>query len=315
MHSAGFDRLSPNGDVERLKGMSAPVLMILASFLFATMSVCVKLASDLYATGEIVFYRGMVGALALAIITWRQGGTLRTSVPGMHFWRSLSGVLALGLWFYAIGNLPLATAMTLNYMSSVWMALFLIGGAVMLGTSRVDGRLIATVLLGFGGVALILRPTIEENQLWHGLIGLLSGMLAATAYLQVTALGRAGEPVYRIVFYFSLGGMLLGALSTAWTGFHAHSWRGAALLLAVGVFATVAQMLMTRAYSTGKMLVNASLQYLGIAFSFVYGVLLFNDKITWMALLGMLFIVCSGLAATLLRSKTAFVDSSSPTES
>jgi len=295
--------------------MTAPVLIILASFLFATMSVCVKLASELYGTGEIVFYRGMVGALTLALLTWRQGGTLRTSVPSMHFWRSLSGVLALGLWFYAIGNLPLATAMTLNYMSSVWMALFLIGGAVMLGTSRVDGRLIATVLLGFVGVGLILRPTIEENQLWHGLIGLLSGMIAATAYLQVTALGRAGEPVYRIVFYFSLGGAMLGALSTLWTGFHAHTWRGAALLLAVGVLATAAQMLMTRAYSTGKMLVNASLQYLGIAFSFGYGVLLFNDKITWMALLGMLFIVCSGLAATLLRSKTAFADTATPTES
>ena len=60
------------------------------------------------------------------------------------------------------------------------------------------------MLLGFAGVALILRPTIEQDQLWHGLIGLLSGMIAATAYLQVTALGRAGEPEYRIVFYFSL---------------------------------------------------------------------------------------------------------------
>ncbi len=295
--------------------MSAPVLMILASFLFATMSVCVKLASELYATGEIVFYRGMVGALTLAIVTWRQGGTLRTPVPAMHFWRSVSGVIALSLWFYAIGNLPLATAMTLNYMSSVWMALFLIGGAVMLGTSRVDGRLIATVLLGFAGVALILRPTIEENQLWHGLIGLLSGMISATAYLQVTALGRAGEPVYRTVFYFSLGGAMLGALSTLWTGLHVHTWRGAALLLAVGVLATAAQMLMTRAYSTGKMLVNASLQYLGIAFSFGYGVLLFNDKITWMSMLGIGFIVCSGLAATLLRSKTAFADTTTPNES
>ena len=289
--------------------------MILASLLFATMSVCVKLASELYATGEIVFYRGMVGTLALALVTWRRGGTLRTQVPAMHFWRSLSGVCALCMWFYAIGNLPLATAMTLNYMSSVWMALFLIGGAVMLGTSRVDGRLIATVLMGFIGVGLILRPTIEENQLWHGLIGLLSGMISATAYLQVTALGRAGEPVYRIVFYFSLGGMLLGAVSTFWTGLHGHTLRGAALLLAVGVLATTAQMMMTRAYGTGKMLVNASLQYLGIAFSFGYGVLLFNDKITGMALFGMAFIVCSGLAATLLRSKTAFADTAAPNES
>src|SRR5215218_4562611 len=183
--------------------MSPPVLIVVASFLFATMSVCVKLASELYATAEIVFYRGMVGALVLAIVARRQGGTLRTAVPAMHFWRSVSGVFALGLWFYAIGNLPLATAMTLNYMSSVWMALFLIGGAIVVGTARVEGRLIATVLVGFAGVGLILRPTIEEQQLWHGLMGLLSGVIAATAYLQVTALGRIGEPEYRIVFWFS----------------------------------------------------------------------------------------------------------------
>jgi drug/metabolite transporter (DMT)-like permease len=297
--------------------LSAPALMVLASFLFATMSVCVKLASELYGTAEIVFYRGMVGALVLAVVARRQGGTLRTAVPAMHFWRSVSGVLALGLWFYAIGNLPLATAMTLNYMSSVWMALFLIGGAVMLGTSKVDGRLVATVLLGFVGVALILRPTIEENQLWHGVIGLLSGVLAATAYLQVTALGRAGEPVYRIVFYFSLGGLLLGLVTTlASGGLTTHTtWQGPALLLAVGALATVAQMMMTRAYGVGRPLVNASLQYLGIAFSFVYGALLFNDKITWMAVLGMCFIVASGLGATLLRSRTAFKDTTTPTES
>jgi drug/metabolite transporter (DMT)-like permease len=297
--------------------LSAPALMVLASFLFATMSVCVKLASELYSTAEIVFYRGMVGAVVLFFVAKRQGGTLRTAVPAMHFWRSVSGVLALGLWFYAIGNLPLATAMTLNYMSSVWMALFLIGGAVMLGTSKVDGRLVATVLLGFVGVALILRPTIEENQLWHGVIGLLSGVLAATAYLQVTALGRAGEPVYRIVFYFSLGGLLLGLVTTlASGGLTTHTtWQGPALLLAVGALATVAQMMMTRAYGVGRPLVNASLQYLGIAFSFIYGALLFNDKITWMAVLGMCFIVASGLGATLLRSRTAFKDTTTPTES
>ena len=101
--------------------------------------------------------------------------------------------------------------MTLNYMSSVWMALFLLGGAVLLGAARVDGRLVATVLAGFAGVALVLRPTLEQQQLWHGLAGLLSGLTAAMAYLQVTALGRAGEPEVRIVFYFSLGGLLAGA--------------------------------------------------------------------------------------------------------
>ena len=55
------------------------------------------------------------------------------------------------------------------------------------------------------------------------------------------------------------------------------------MLLAVGLLATVAQLLMTRAYSIGRTLVNASLQYLGIAFSFGYGVLLFDDRVTLLA--------------------------------
>ena len=162
------------------------------------------------------------------------------------------------------------------------------------------------MLVGFAGVALILRPTIEEQQLWHGLMGLLSGVIAATAYLQVTALGRAGEPEYRIVFYFSVGGVAAGALTLLWTGgFHSHSWRGAGLLLAVGVLATAAQLMMTRAYSTGRTLVNASLQYLGIAWSFGYGVFIFGDRVTALALSGMLLIVAAGVSATLLRSRSS----------
>jgi len=290
--------------------MPASLLMVLATLLFATMGVCVKLASDEYGAGEIVFYRGLVGVLIIAALSRWQGQSLRTAVPGMHFWRSLSGVLALSLWFYSIGKLPLATAMTLNYMSSVWMALFLIGGGVLMGSARVDPRLVAAVLLGFCGVALVLRPTMDEQQLWYGLAGLLSGMLSALAYLQVTSLGRAGEPEYRIVFYFSVGGIAAGAVTTLATGdWHGHSLRGGALLLAVGLLATAAQLSMTRAYSRGKTLVNASLQYLGIVFSFLYGALLFGDALTLSALLGMVLIIVAGLAATLLRSRSTPADS------
>jgi S-adenosylmethionine uptake transporter len=290
--------------------------MVVASFLFASMGVCVKLASAMYSPGEIIFYRGLTGAVLMLALSRSRGTSLATKVPATHFWRSLTGVIAMFLWFYALGNLPLATAMTLNYMSSVWMALFLIGGASMLGAARVDGRLIGTVLFGFAGVALILHPTIEQDQLWHGLIGLISGMISATAYLQVTALARAGEPEIRIVFYFSIGGAIFGLLTTLFTGIHGHTLQGALLLLAVGCLATVAQLMMTRAYSTGRTLVNASLQYLGIAFSFGYGVLLFSDRVTWMALAGMLLIVGAGLCATLLRSRAAPADTANaPLES
>ncbi|MGM9481384.1 DMT family transporter [Roseateles sp. NT4] len=287
--------------------MPAPLLMVAATLLFATMGVCVKLASEFYAASEIVMYRGLVGSVMMAVLSHRAGISLKTRLPGMHLWRSISGVTSLCLWFYAIGKLPLATAMTLNYMSSVWMALFLLGGAVLMGAQRLDWRLMASVLLGFVGVALILRPTLDQQQLWHGLSGLLSGMIAAMAYLQVTALGRVGEPELRVVFYFSVGGCVAGAVITAIAegGLHSHTWWGASLLLAVGVLATTAQVCLTRAYSIGRPLVNACLQYLGIVFSFIYGMLLFKDPLTWYAFFGMLLIIGAGIAATLLRSKVA----------
>ena len=137
--------------------------MIVASLLFALMGVCVKLASTLRGGRDRPLPRPGRRADRCALLTRWRGGSLRTTVPAMHFWRSLTGVCALCLWFYAIGNLPLATAMTLNYMSSVWMALFLIGGAIALGGSRVDARLVCTVLAGFAGVAWCCSPTIERR--------------------------------------------------------------------------------------------------------------------------------------------------------
>ncbi len=295
--------------------MPAPALMLCASLLFAVMGVCVKFASTMYGVGELVFYRSLIGALFIFVLTRLRRVSLATPIPAMHFWRSASGVIALMLWFHAIGGLPLATAMTLNYMSSVWMAMFLIGGSVLVIAARIDGRLVAAVLLGFAGVALVLRPTVDQQQLWHGLSGLLSGMLAALAYLQVTALGRAGEPEERIVFYFSIGGLGAGALWMGLLGASAHTPRGLALLLAIGLLATVAQMMMTRAYRIGRTLANASLQYLGIVFSFVFGVLFFDDALTLSAVAGMVLIVGAGLYATLLRTRRQESASPPPNES
>ena len=288
--------------------MSAPLLMLLASLMFALMAVCVKFASAGYGAGEIVLYRSLIGLALMAAVLRGRGTSLVTPVPAMHFWRSLAGTSALCLWFYSLGALPLGTAMTLNYMSSVWIACFLMGAALLAGPgspARIDGRLFAAVLAGFAGVALVLRPTIAQDQLWHGLCGLLGGMLAAMAYLQVTALGRAGEPEERVVFYFSLAGVVSGlSLALATTGLQAHTARGLALLLAIGLLATAAQWMMTRAYAIGSTLVVASLQYMGIVYSLVLGVWLFHDPLTTPSLAGTALILAAGLAATFFRART-----------
>ena len=294
--------------------------MVGASFLFAVMGVCVKLASSQYGAGEIVMYRSLVGLVMMTVVLRWRGVSWRTSVPGMHFWRSVTGVTALCLWFYAIGKLPLATAMTLNYMSSVWIALFLIGGAALLapehgGHGQIDLRLVAAVLTGFAGVALVLRPTIDQDQLWHGLVGLGSGLIAAMAYLQVTALGRIGEPGERVVLYFAITGVVFGAaIALLSGGLTAHSLRGLALLGAIGVLATLGQWMMTQAYATGATLGIAALQYLGIVFSFLFGMLIFDEQLTVLSATGLALIIAAGVAATLLRARPR-TDRAAPTES
>ena len=290
--------------------------MLFATFLFSLMSVCVKFVSDDYSTTEIVMYRSLVGAIVIGALMAVRGKSFRTRFPFAHLWRGVVGATAFGLWFFSMAKLPIATAMTLNYMSPIWIATILFGIGWWRGQTQFEWRLVAAVLASFVGVAFLLRPSIHADQLLWGLIGLISGMLASLAYLQVRHLGMLGEPEDRVVFYFcvtgTVGGAMacvIGALIPGSDGvvFHAHEAKGFALLTAVGVFAAVGQMAMTRAYHLGKTLVTANLQYTGIVFSSVWGVLFWNDALGWMGWVGMTIIIFSGVAATFfdVRHKAA----------
>jgi S-adenosylmethionine uptake transporter len=287
--------------------------MLFASFTFAIMGVCVKLASGLYSTSEIVMYRGIVGVAFMFAFVRLHRGTLRTAFPLAHLWRGVVGVVALWLWFFAIGKLPLPAAMTLNYMSPVWIATILFVTSLARRKAHFEWGLTAAILLSFFGVTILLRPAFQSDQWFPASVGLLSGFLSALAYLQVKHLGQLGEPEYRVVFYFSLTGLvagvlgavvpgLLGATPTVW---HAHTPKGLALLAGVGITATTAQIAMTRAYRLGKTLVTANLQYTGIVFSSFWGIVLWNDSLGAAGWTGIAIILVSGMAATVYNARNA----------
>ncbi|QOF81817.1 DMT family transporter [Variovorax sp. 38R] len=295
--------------------------MVLGAFLFATMSVVVKIASEWFNSGEMVLGRGLIGIVFLWLLARNRGTSLATKYPGMHAWRSTIGVVSLGAWFYAIAHMPLATAVTLNYMSSVWVAAFLVGGALLawvpvpgrdgrIERPPLQGPLVMTVLAGFAGVVLMLKPTVGGGDGFAGMLGLLSGVTAAFAYMQVVALSRIGEPELRTVFYFAVGSAVAGAFATAATGFSGGSswtWQHALWLLPIGLLAALGQLCMTRAYATAKTqagtLVVANLQYSGIVFAAFYSVVLFDDRIDVTGWAGMALIIASGIAATVLRQR------------
>jgi S-adenosylmethionine uptake transporter len=287
--------------------------MVLSSFLIASMGVCVKFAAAHFNSAELVFYRGAVSIVFMAIYAQVHGTSLRTAYPGMHAWRSVIGVVSLSCWFYSIAHLPLATAMTLNYMSSVWIAAFLVGGALMLGKpgskGPSQGPLVLAILASFAGVVMLLRPAMDQNQSFAGLVGLLSGMGAAFAYMQVMAISRMGEPEIRVVFYFAVGTFVAGGLGMTVMGMSPWNWQHALWLAPIGILASLGQLAMTKAYGMsknhGSTLMVANLQYAGIVFAALYSVALFGDDIPLTGWAGMALIIVSAIAATVLRTRSA----------
>ncbi|MDP3856711.1 MAG: DMT family transporter [Stagnimonas sp.] len=240
--------------------------------------------------------------------------SLRTEFPRLHAWRSFLGFASLGTWFYAIAYLPLATANALSYMSSVWIAIFVITGGYLSWRARRKGErrpihasLVVTVASGFAGVLLLLRPEMPQRELLAATVGLLSGFLSALAYMQIVELANADEPETRTVFYHGAACTAGGAVWMTLTGPSVWSWSAAIFLIPIGVLASVAQWCMTRAYSGPRGHANtlavANLQYSGLLFSAIFGSLLFAEAISMQGWIGIAIITLSGIGATIIRNR------------
>lgn len=268
--------------------------MIAASFFFACMGVCVKLAAEAVSAAEIVFYRSAISLLLMSLLVRWRGIAVATPHWRFQLQRALSGFLSLLLYFYAITLLPLASAVTLSYTSPLFLAIYL----AWFGKMPLRRDLLGALVLGFIGVVLLLQPTFRSEQALGGVIGLASGVLAGLAYYNVRELGARGEPEARTVFYFSLFSTIASALWMVLFEFHALDGRSAALLAGVGIFATLAQLAMTRAYKRGKAMVSASLAYSTVVFASLFGMLLWQESLPLGAWLAIGLIVASGMAAT-----------------
>lgn len=274
--------------------------MVAAGLSFALMGVCVKYAAAHFSAAELVFYRALVQmAFAYAMLA-RLKLPVRTAHLGMHVHRGVAGFVSLFMFYFALTRLPVATAMTLNYTSPVFLTLLVAWFA----RERPGPALIATVLAGFAGCVLLLQPTLAPGQAWPAAIGLASGATSAISYWNVRALVRAHEPEARVVFYFGLFACLGALVWMAPQPWHPVTSGNVALLLGVGGFGGLGQLAMTRAYGKGSTLVAAALSYSGIVFSSVLGILIWGDVLPLAAWLGIALIVAAGIVATQRQART-----------
>jgi drug/metabolite transporter (DMT)-like permease len=214
-------------------------------------------------------------------------------------WRGISGTIALMLYFYCITVLPLATAVTLNYTAPLYLSIL----TMLAFKEHFRPAISGAILLGFCGVILLLHPTLAQDQLIPGLIGLISGLLAGIAYLNVKQLGLGGEPGWRVVFYFSLIATIGSGVGMLFGTINPITAPGLLILLGLGSTATLAQLAMTRAYHTGKTLVAGSLSYSTVIFASIFGMILWGETLPLMGWIGMGLIIAGGVLSLKLAPK------------
>lgn len=265
---------------------SSALLMISASFLFSLMGVCVRFASQTVPVSEIVFFRSIIGFVLIIPLMLSQKSPFIGRRPMTLFTRGLWGFLALSFYFWAISKIPLAMAVMLNYTSPLFVAFL----APLILKENFDKKIFFLILTGFIGVILIAKPSANTD-LTGTLIGLVSGIFAAFAYISIGAL-REDHSSLTIVFYFFWVSTLL-ALPLVWRDFRIPSMKEALYLFGVGFFATAAQILMTRAYRVGSTAVTSAYSSSIVLFSLVCGMIFWKEIPNLGAIIGGVLVIVS----------------------
>jgi drug/metabolite transporter (DMT)-like permease len=216
--------------------------MVASALLFASMAASVGVVARELPNAPIVFFRHFIMLAFLLPWLWREGrNALATRDLRGHVVRGLAGVSAVACYFFAIAHLRLADAVLLNQSMPLFIPLV---ERAWLG-ERIPKPLWGVLALGFAGLVVILRPGTGVFEP-AALVGVASAVFASVSQVGIRRLTRT-EPVTRIVFYFGLVGSAVALPPAAWW-WRAPSAFAWAILLLMGLFATVGQMTLTRAY-------------------------------------------------------------------
>jgi drug/metabolite transporter (DMT)-like permease len=268
--------------------------MLLAVTGFSLMNLFVKLLPGIPPM-EMVFFRCLISLLICAYILQRA----RQSWIGNRHWlllaRGASGTLALFFFFVALQKLPLATAVTISYLSPVFSTLF---AAIFL---KEKVRPVQWVFFGvsFAGVLLLKGWDPRVTNLYFA-YGILSAIFSGVAYNLVRTLKETEHPIV-IVMHFQLIGTLAGVVFSVNNFKTPQHWEWLGLL-AVGIFTQIGQVNLTKALQLERVGIVTSLNFLGVIYAAIFGWALFSEHLTLKSLFA-ISLVAAGVVMNILTGR------------
>ncbi len=265
------------------------ILLLLATVAVFSISDAVgKIIAEAHG-GLMVSWGRFVFALIVLPLVFphRIGVMVRTRNLRLQLARSIVVIGANTIFFIGLRHLPLADAVALGFASPFITTILAIP---MLG-EKVGVRRWTAIAVGFVGILIIVRPGFEARH-WAYALPIVSSTFWAFYVVFTRKLGLTDEPLTTL-FYTPLAGAF--ALSAAaplyWDWPSANHW---ALLVLLGVLATVGHLTLIRAYRLASASLLAPYNYASILFAIGFGYLIFGTLPDLWTVVGVGVLIASG---------------------
>jgi len=261
------------------------ILLMFAAAGFGTMIALIKLAGENLHVAQILLVRQTIMAVILAPMILKDfPGSLKTNFLGLQLLRIVLALVAMGFGFTAVVNMPLADATAIGFAKSFFVTIC----AIFVLNEVIGIRRWVAVIVGFIGVMIVLRPGTDTFTI-YGVYALIGAAGAGTVMVVIRLLTRT-ESATTIMTYQALGVGLAVAIPGIWL------WKWPTtfewyLLFGMGLISYVAQMFNILAYKYGEASVMASLDYVRLIYSVIFGYILFNHSPDFWTLLGAAIII------------------------
>ena len=277
---------------------------IVASFCVVAFTAIGKYLMAELSVPMITFFRCVFGALF--IIPWiaRVGLVgLTTKRPILLVARGINTLIGLYCVFYAVGLLPLADVVAIQYSKPIFASL----AAVLVLREIMYGSRWRALIIGFIGMLMIIRPGFTE---WN--IGVLFalGAMAAGAFTTISVkLMTRTEPPDRIVAY-TLIVMTLGSAIPAILDWQTPNPEQLLWLILLGGLATGFQRAVARAYAAADATVVLPFEFVRLLIAVACGYLIFEEALdgwTWAG--GTIIFIASVYVVREEAKRSSFLDS------
>ena len=265
------------------------ICMILSVLFFSLMDVLIKITNE-YDVGQVMFSRAIFGLIPIFFLIPKNRikNFYKTKNKLLHFYRSFVGAVAMYAIFVGLRNLQLSEVTSLAFSGPIWVVIFSI---LFLG-ERIRAKRWIAVALGFVGVLVISKPGFDNLNFYY-IYPIIFTLGFAGVSIFIRKLTLAGEPIYLIAFYFSLCSAIFGLFTLPFGGWVIPSSYDLGLLILIGLFGSIANLLLTKSYQLAEVSLITPLKYLSLVFAIIFGFYLFDEIPTIYTLAGASLIIIS----------------------